>query len=242
MSVKTPQQPELILASASPRRAALLEQIGLRFTVWPAHIDERRRAAECRSPDERRGSNENGSPDEHRGSDERRDPYERCGPCENPRDYVTRMAAEKAATVSRLCREPDSIIIGADTVVTLGDEIMGKPRDEEDAVAMLLRLSGQTHQVLTAVEVRRGQRRRRALSASAVTFHRLTERQARMYWATGEPADKAGAYAIQGMAALFISRISGSYSGVMGLPLFETAQALSEMGVVWPEILNRIFS
>jgi len=122
-------------------------------------------------------------------------------------------------------------VLAADTAVVLGDDILGKPRDRTEAVAMLLQLSGRTHQVLTAVAVRDTRGIASQLSESLVTFRPISRDEAEQYWATGEAQDKAGAYAIQGRAAVFIERIEGSYSGVMGLPLFETARLLGAAGL-----------
>lgn len=142
--------------------------------------------------------------------------------------YVARMAVEKAQAVRHRLTEAASPILAADTSVVLDGKILGKPCDQEDALSMLARLSGRTHQVYTALALldSEGQTHQR-LSVSAVTFRGLSEAERVAYWATGEPADKAGAYAIQGRAAVFISRLEGSFSGVMGLPLYETAELLS---------------
>jgi len=125
---------------------------------------------------------------------------------------------------------PDAPVLCADTTVALGRRILGKPADPAQAVDMLRRLAGRSHRVLTAVAVASGRRRLAALSASHVVFTALTEAEIRAYVATGEPMGKAGAYAVQGRAAAFISQIHGSYSGIMGLPLFETAQLLQAVG------------
>jgi septum formation protein len=121
-------------------------------------------------------------------------------------------------------------VLGADTVVVANGVLMGKPRDRQQATAMLQALSGRTHEVLTAVAVV-AERSLVGLSSSRVTFRVLSLSECEAYWDSGEPADKAGAYAIQGLGAVFISRIEGSYSGVMGLPLFETAELLQESGI-----------
>jgi septum formation protein len=146
--------------------------------------------------------------------------------------YVLRMALEKAAAV--LALETDLPVLAADTAVVVEGEILGKPRDEADGLAMLSRLSGREHQVLTAVALAEpGPEGRRAsrLSVSRVVFRPTTETERQAYWKTGEPADKAGAYAIQGYAAAFIEHLEGSFSGVMGLPLFETAELLAGFGI-----------
>ena len=185
----------LILASQSPRRAALLSQIGIRFEVAPAAIEESVR------------------------------------PGERAEDYVRRMAIEKADAVR--AQFPSSPVLGADTAVVLGTHILGKPEDRAEAIGMLLTLARQTHSVLTGVALHAAGVDYR-LSHSRVTFGPISADQAAAYWDTGEPADKAGAYAVQGLAAAFITRIEGSYSGIMGLPLFETVQLLRTIGVHCP--------
>lgn len=183
----------LILASASPRRRELLDQIGIRYRVCPVDIDETPR------------------------------------PDEAPLAYVQRVAAEKsAAAVLRF--GTDIPVLAADTSVVLDGEIMGKPQDQAHALAMLRRLSGMTHQVYTAVSLR-GLRHGEAVSISAVTFRPLAEAELLAYWASGEPRDKAGAYAIQGQGGVFVAALNGSFSGVVGLPIFETAQLLAAQGI-----------
>lgn len=151
---------------------------------------------------------------------------------EAPPDLVCRLAVAKAQ--AGLAVRPARIapVVGADTVVALSEELFGKPADQADATRMLARLSGRTHTVWTAVAVTDGQRERVELSRSSVSLRALTPDEIAAYWRTGEPADKAGAYAIQGCGAQFIADLSGSYSGVMGLPLFETARLLSLFGCV----------
>ena len=184
------------LASGSPRRRELLQQIGVPFRVVGAAVDEAVRSGEA------------------------------------PAAYVARLAAAKADLGwERNSDAIDGPVLAADTSVVLDAKILGKPADREDAEAMLRRLSGRTHEVLTAVALRTANGLRSRLSRSEVTFRRIAAAEARAYWETGEPCDKAGAYAIQGRAAVFISELRGSYSGVMGLPLFETAELLSEAGV-----------
>lgn len=153
---------------------------------------------------------------------------ERIHDDEGAADYVERMALSKAAAVHD--GYPDIPVLGADTAVVLGQRILGKPADRDDAVEMLLQLSGRTHEVLTGVAVLADQPHYR-LSLSRVMFRDISAREAVAYWDTGEPVDKAGSYAVQGMAAAFIERIEGSYSGIMGLPLFETMQILHSIGV-----------
>ena len=151
---------------------------------------------------------------------------------EAPRQFVERLARDKAQHARAACGGTTPLL-AADTIVVLDGEIFGKPRDEADAVAMLRALSGRSHEVMTAVAVCAGGTVRSAVSVSRVRFREIGEAECRAYWATGEPADKAGAYAVQGLGAVFIERIEGSYSGVMGLPLFETAQLLRGAGVPW---------
>jgi len=145
---------------------------------------------------------------------------------ETPEVYVQRMAVEKAA--SCLSAFPSAVVLAADTTVVCDGLVLGKPADEADAVAMLSRLSGRRHRVLTAVSLVDSTRQLQALSASEVSFRAISDAEARQYWRTGEPQGKAGAYAIQGMGAVFVSNLQGSYSGVMGLPLYETATLLEE--------------
>jgi septum formation protein len=154
-------------------------------------------------------------------------------PDEAPEDYVRRVAREKAgAGLLQVMQAPDVLVIGADTEVVLGDEVFGKPVDAADAAAMLRRLSGRTHRVLSAVSIVSAGRELQALSESEVTFAELDEPTIHAYVASGEPDGKAGAYAIQGLAQAFVPRLCGSYSGVMGLPLFETAQLLRAFGAL----------
>lgn len=184
---------QIILASASPRRKELLDQIKVTYTVNPVDLDETPR------------------------------------PNEAPLDYVQRLAAEKsAACVAQL--GTGLPVLAADTAVVLGDLIMGKPKDRDDALAMLRQLSGKTHQVYSAISFR-GREHGQAVSITDVSFRQLTEREMAAYWQSGEPVDKAGGYAIQGRAGVFVESIKGSFSGVVGLPLFETAELLSRQGI-----------
>lgn len=179
----------IYLASGSPRRRELLDQIGVKYQVLAAPVDES------------------------------------VGAGEAPAAYVTRLADAKAyAGFSRV--GADSIVLAADTAVVVEGRILGKPADRQDGLAMLAALSGRTHRVLTAVAVATFAGVHSRLSESEVTFRCIASREAAAYWETGEPCDKAGGYAIQGRAAVFITQLRGSYSGVMGLPLFETAQLL----------------
>ena len=150
-------------------------------------------------------------------------------PDEVPDDYVCRLAREKSAAI--WARNNDLPVLAADTTVVIDDEILGKPESEADAVRMLKLLSGREHFVCTGVAVQSKRGARVSMSKSSVTFALLTDAQIHAYWASGEPQGKAGAYAIQGFAETFIARLAGSYSGVMGLPLHETAALLRQFGL-----------
>ena len=151
---------------------------------------------------------------------------------ESPLAYVSRLAQAKAGVGWERSRDLGTApVLAADTAVVLDAKILGKPKGLNDAMAMLLQLSGRAHQVLTAVALRTAAGTEVKVSHSTVTFRSIDPSEARAYWETGEPSDKAGAYAIQGYAAIFISDLKGSYSGVMGLPLFETAALLEVAGV-----------
>lgn len=192
------------LASQSPRRRQLLEQLGVRYELLLP------------------------------GTDEDSEALEAVRPGEAPAAYVRRVTGLKLdAAVARRERRglPAAPVLCSDTTVALGRAIYGKPEDDRDAVRMLRELSGRTHRVLTAVAVQAGRRRLDALSDSRVTFAAMTPAQVRAYVASGEPMGKAGAYAVQGVAAAHITRIAGSYTGIMGLPLHETAQLLRSAGV-----------
>jgi len=154
-------------------------------------------------------------------------------PGETPEDYVLRMAITKAQTAAARLTEAAAarpLVLGADTVVVLADKILGKPRDRADAEYMLASLSGRTHRVLSAVAVTDRQQLASRLSVTEVTFRELRPGESTVYWNSGEPRDKAGAYAIQGLGALLVRELRGSYSGVVGLPLFETAELLERFG------------
>jgi len=185
----------IYLASASPRRSALLDQIGVPHRVQPVDVDETARSDEAAN------------------------------------HYVRRLAVLKAETLwQKLAAAQRQLVLGADTAVVVDDEILGKPRDEQDCLRMLKLLSARTHQVFTAVALRASDGCQSRVNVSEVTFRKLAEEEIQRYWRSGEPADKAGAYAVQGRAALFIERIAGSYSGIMGLPLFETGELLAAVG------------
>jgi len=195
----------LYLASRSPRRRELLSQIGVRFQLLLFRS--------------RPGSTPEVSED--------------VLPGELPSAYVERIARAKAeAGWKRLLQRnlPRSPVLAADTTVAIEGQILGKPVDRSEAASMLAALSGRRHEVLTAVALTYDDRIESALSVTQVRFRPLTDDEIRHYVATGEADDKAGAYAIQGRAAQFVAEIHGSYSGVMGLPLFETAQLIEKMG------------
>lgn len=183
----------IVLASASPRRAELLEQVGLEFEVRAADVDETPRTGEAGET------------------------------------LALRLAAAKADAAARYA--PDALVIGSDTVVALDGDIFGKPRDRHDAASMLSRLAGRTHSVFSGVAVICGVQRAARLCATRVTMAAIDDRSIDSYWASGEPRGKAGGYAIQGLGAVFVKHLAGSYSGVMGLPLFETAELLRAFGV-----------
>jgi septum formation protein len=147
---------------------------------------------------------------------------------ETPEQMVLRLARAKAAAAEA---SSGQLVLGADTAVVLRDAVLGKPRDEADAVAMLLQLSACTHRVLTGVALRGPEGIQDVLSCSNVQFRAISRDEARAYWHSGEPCDKAGAYGIQGMGGVFVERLDGSYSGVVGLPVFETAELLCKSGV-----------
>lgn len=188
------------LASRSPRRAQLLESIGLVFHVLAPDVVEAVYASET------------------------------------PEHTVERLSREKAAAgMFMLRRDGLSIhpVVAADTIVVAGDRVLGKPSCAEQAGDMLERLSGRTHRVLTAVALHDGGSVRIRTSESFVTMKTLASREIQRYWETGEPRDKAGGYAIQGIGSGFVARLEGSYSGVVGLPLFETREVLEGAGISW---------
>ena len=153
-------------------------------------------------------------------------------PGEPAERYVERLAREKAlAGLAALSDPADAVVLGADTAVVLDGRILGKPADRAECLATLAALSGREHQVLTAVALASAQRIESRVVASRVRFRPLRAGEAEAYWATGEPCDKAGSYGIQGLAAVFVSQLEGSYSAVVGLPLCEPAQLLGEFGI-----------
>ena len=188
--------PKVTLASASPRRQALLGQIIDNFQVHSADIDET------------------------------------ALPNEKPEQHVARLAFSKAQKVA--LEFPSSIVIGSDTVVTLGDRIFGKPSNQNDSIKILKCLSGKVHTVMTAVAVIPPTPEAKAISfltKTQVEFADITQAEMQKYWLSGEPQDKAGSYAIQGIGGQFVKSINGSYSSVVGLPLFELKKVLHELGV-----------
>ena len=196
----------IYLASRSPRRRELLRQIGVDYELLMLRVT---------TP---------------RGRDVNEDPL--AG--ESPRDYVMRVCRDKAETGWRCLIErklPQRAVLSADTTVCLGEAILGTPVDAAQAIEFLGRLSGREHQVLTAVALKFGERLELALSATSVRFRALEPAEIEHYVRSGEPLDKAGAYGIQGYAGAFIAEIRGSYSGVMGLPLYETEQLLGRLGL-----------
>jgi septum formation protein len=198
-------EPRIYLASKSPRRRELLTQIGVHFDMMLF----------------RTGTRED--PDTNEST--------RAG--ETPDEYVRRVASAKATHAARLIgvrRLAPRPVLAADTTLDVDGEIIGKPRDEQDAMAILARLSGRTHRVLTAVAVAHGERVEQRTSVSEVRFRPLDSDEIRRYVLSGEPMDKAGAYGIQGRAAIFIEDIRGSHSGIVGLPLCETALLLRAFG------------
>lgn len=150
-------------------------------------------------------------------------------PDEQPRDYVTRLARQKALTIRSSGQQLP--VLAADTTVVVDGAIFGKPRDRQDGIAMLAKLSGRAHEVLTAIALADSTGVGTRLSESTVVFREITQEECAAYWETGEPRDKAGGYAIQGLGAVFVKALRGSYSGVMGLPLFETGQLLHAAGI-----------
>ncbi|AEA96411.1 Maf family protein [Alteromonas mediterranea] len=191
----------VVLASASPRRTALLKQMNIAHTIQPADIDESPRLNET------------------------------------PLSLVSRLAAEKGLAVkaklaSKQTLTDDTVILASDTLIAFNGQSVGKPENKADAKRILTMLSGNTHEVLTAISVLNNTRQQTQVITTSVTFAALTNEQITAYWETGEPADKAGSYAIQGIGGEFVVSINGSASAVIGLPLYETRQLLNEFGVV----------
>ena len=191
----------VVLASASPRRTALLKQMNIAHTIQPADIDESPRLNET------------------------------------PLSLVSRLAAEKGQAVkaklaSKQTLTDDTVILASDTLIAFNGQSVGKPENKADAKRILTMLSGNTHEVLTAISVLNNTRQQTQVITTSVTFAALTNEQITAYWEPGEPADKAGSYAIQGIGGEFVVSINGSASAVIGLPLYETRQLLNEFGVV----------
>lgn len=193
---------QLILASQSPRRKNLLAQLGYQFTTMSADIDESVQSNE------------------------------------QPKDYVVRLAKEKAITIfsapsmqHSMQQQSNIIVLGADTSVVIDGDILGKPTDEADCISTLLRLSNKQHQVLTAIAAISADQVISTLVETQVQFKTLTIEEIKEYWRTEEPCDKAGSYAIQGIGGQFVTTINGSYSAVVGLPLYETVQLLAQVGL-----------
>ncbi len=194
----------IYLASQSPRRAQILEMLGVKFELLVADASEDAESLEAVLKNEA------------------------------PSNYVKRVTGLKLdAAIARMKQRglPALPVICSDTSVALGKAIYGKPENEADALRMLSELQGRTHRVLTAVAMQNGKKRVEALSVSKVTFALMTRGQIKSYVASGEPMGKAGAYAIQGRAAAYVSHISGSYSGIMGLPMHETALLLHQLNI-----------
>lgn len=196
----TPVIPDLYLASQSPRRRELLQQIGVNHAVIRATIPEQ------------------------------------PAPNESALDYVQRLAREKAAAgFAELQRQklPVAPVLGADTLGLIDGEILEKPRDKAHAHTILRQLSGRTHDVITAVALHNQSRQSQRLTVTHVTFRELSDEEIAAYWETGEPQDKAGGYGIQGLGAVFVKEIHGSYSCVVGLPIEATCELLREFNVPW---------
>ncbi len=188
-------QPQLHLASMSPRRSELLRQIGVVHSIIKADIDE--------TP--------------HRG--------------EHPKDYVIRLAQEKALAGQAQLEECEhGLVLAADTTVVVDKRILGKPQDRNDALEMLQLLSDRSHLVYSGVALA-GETIESRISETLVSFRKVTKNEAIAYWESGEPRDKAGGYGIQGLGSIFVAKIEGSFSGVMGLPLYETTQLLIKAGI-----------
>jgi septum formation protein len=198
-------EPRIYLASQSPRRRELLTQIGVRFDLLLFRGGSRTDESTCEDP----------------------------LPVESPDNYVLRVATAKAqhgVGLLQFRHLPARPVLAADTTLDVDGIIIGKPTNDTDAAAILQRLSGRTHRVLTAVAIAQGERLEQRLTSSAVRFRTLTPDEIQRYVASGEPHDKAGAYGIQGRAAMFVEEIRGSHSGIVGLPLCETSLLLRAFG------------
>jgi septum formation protein len=196
---------QIFLASRSPRRRTLIEQLGLRYQIVDVQVDEQH----------------------HDG--------------ESPTDYVARLALEKARRGWQQIAAPAVPVVGADTCIVLNGRIVGKPEDKAHGIALLKQYSGATHEVVSGVAMvgtvgntpQGAPQEQVKVNISRVTFRQLTDQECERYWETQEPLDKAGGYAIQGKAAGFISNIEGSYSGIMGLPLYEFVELMSAFAIQW---------
>ncbi len=190
---------QLILASQSPRRKALLSSLGVSFDVLAADIDE--------TPQ----------------------------PNEYPRDYVERLGLEKAEAGLLVAGKPGNTwVLGSDTAVVIDDQILGKPSSKDDFIDMMQALSGRTHKVMSSIALVSDSNRLSDVVITDVRFSKLSEQMIEQYWLSNEPQDKAGGYGIQGLGSILVEEISGSYSAVVGLPLFETARLLGRAGLpVW---------
>ncbi len=194
---------DIYLASASPRRREILQQLGLHFECLPQQLDESARPGEAAA------------------------------------ELVQRLALEKArAALAGLPAGNQTPVLGADTIVCCAGRILGKPADEQQALDMLGLLGGREHQVLTAVALVSHERSGCVITESRVRLKKMLPAEMRAYWHTGEPADKAGAYAVQGLGAIFVESVEGSYSGIVGLPVFETVNLLEKFGITRLKILS----
>jgi septum formation protein len=200
--VSQPARADILLASSSPRRVNLLEQMGLTFDVMSPDVDES------------------------------------LMPDEAPHAYVERLSRSKAA--AGLAHGSNQVVIAADTIVTLDDAILGKPSGPDDGKQMLLALAGRAHRVLTGLTVATQQEAKSQVVASNVWFRAISEQEAAAYWQTGEPSDKAGSYGLQGIGSIFVQRVEGSPSAVIGLPVEETETLLTYFGVdTWSGRIGR---
>jgi len=193
----------LYLASSSPRRRELLQQIGVTFDVVKVEVEEKRKTDEL------------------------------------PIEYVQRLALEKAqAGLAEIQRQGHKVVpvLGADTIGILDEMVLEKPTDAQDAARILKSLSGRTHQVITALALVTAEQQLSAYSVTHVSFRELTDQEIKDYWLTGEPSDKAGGYAIQGLGAVFVKSIEGSYSNVVGLPIEACCDLLAQFAIPWWQI------
>ena len=195
---------DLVLASSSPRRMEILNQLGIRYQAVSPMIDESLRYGE------------------------------------SGEEYVRRLALDKASALAM--HELSPPILGADTAIVCRGEVFGKPQDFEQFKEMLEALSGSKHVVLSAVAVNNGKLSSVLVCETSVSFREITNQEINYYWRTGEPRDKAGGYAIQGKGAIFIKHISGSYSGVVGLPIFETSQLMKNFNIPFMGLKTEIYN